>query len=232
MSEEQNEVIEMYPQKLFLFFRKLLKKLFLTALVLIILCIGCATGWYFVYYPKTPQYSLQLIKTSLDKHDLVTFEKHVDIDNLSVQIVEGYVSLDIKPEEENSFMEFMMEYAISVYPNDLKKQFRSYIGDPQYNFSKLDVKSKNIIRDVDDSTNFINSEIKKVVKIEKIEKTANIHLLVHNKKTNSMNILIVKMQQLPDDFWRVTDFVNLHDYMNQVRKNSSYQNNKKKQQPH
>ena len=51
----------------------------------VIVAILCAVAFYFLYWIKTPVYSLNIIKESIQKHDTTTFEKHVDMDTLYVK---------------------------------------------------------------------------------------------------------------------------------------------------
>ena len=40
---------------------------------------GAVSGWYFLYYTRTPQYAVKLIRESVNKHDIVTFQDHTDL---------------------------------------------------------------------------------------------------------------------------------------------------------
>ena len=48
----------------------------------VVVAILCALAYYFLYWTKTPVYSANIIRESIAKHDVVTFEKHVDMDTL------------------------------------------------------------------------------------------------------------------------------------------------------
>ena len=48
----------------------------------IVIAVLCALAFYFLYWVKSPVYSLNIIKDSIQKHDVNTFEKHVDMDTL------------------------------------------------------------------------------------------------------------------------------------------------------
>jgi hypothetical protein len=57
--------------------------------VLIILLMSGA-GYY--YYTTTPTYSILQIKKSVDTHDVVLFQKHVDIDTLYTRLIDDVMS--------------------------------------------------------------------------------------------------------------------------------------------
>ena len=45
----------------------------------IVIAILCAIAFYFLYWIKTPAYSLNIIRESVVKHDVATFEKLRDL---------------------------------------------------------------------------------------------------------------------------------------------------------
>ena len=51
----------------------------------LIILILCAIAYYFLYFIKTPAYSIKIIQESIQKHDVATFEKHVDLDTLYIK---------------------------------------------------------------------------------------------------------------------------------------------------
>lgn len=61
----------------------------------IVIAILCAIAFYFLYWIKTPAYSLNIIRESVEKHDVATFEKHVDMDTLYTKAFDdGIVAVD------------------------------------------------------------------------------------------------------------------------------------------
>ncbi len=57
--------------------KKKRKKIALGAALAVL--IGAVSGWYFLYYTRTPQYAVKLIRESVNKHDIVTFQDHTDL---------------------------------------------------------------------------------------------------------------------------------------------------------
>lgn len=51
-------------------------------IAVLIAVIAIVLGWYFLYFTKTPVYSLNLARESVEKHDIVTFKKHVDVESI------------------------------------------------------------------------------------------------------------------------------------------------------
>ena len=75
------------------------KKLIVGVIVVAVIAI---VAFYFGYWVKTPRYSLGLIKEAVATHDLVKFEKHVDIQNLSSRAVDDLVASSMSEEDINN----------------------------------------------------------------------------------------------------------------------------------
>ena len=56
-------------------------------LLFAVIAIAAAVAWYFAYWVKTPQYSLGLIGSAVQKHDFAAFEKHVDMETLTAVLM-------------------------------------------------------------------------------------------------------------------------------------------------
>ena len=60
----------------------------LTAIVFIAFVVG---GAYF-YWTTTPQYSIEQVKVAVKSHDLVKFEKYFDVNSVSAQMVDDFLT--------------------------------------------------------------------------------------------------------------------------------------------
>ncbi len=90
MTENQDTVVK-YEDK------KSHKKIILIVGAIVILAAMAA--FYLLYWVKTPQYSLNIIKESVAKHDLMTFERHVNLQNIGTQAIDDMIATTISPED-------------------------------------------------------------------------------------------------------------------------------------
>lgn len=60
-------------------------------IVIAVLVILLATGGGYYYYTTTPTYSILQIRKSVQTHDVVFFQKHVDTDTLYGRLVDDVV---------------------------------------------------------------------------------------------------------------------------------------------
>ena len=70
--------------------------------VLVIL-IG-ALLFYFLYWVKTPAYSLGLVKKSIENHDLPTFKRHVDLKSLYSRGFDDLMQESLGEDASNAFV--------------------------------------------------------------------------------------------------------------------------------
>ena len=76
------------------------KKIIIAVLVAI---VAIALGWYFLYFTKTPVYSLNLAREAVEKHDLNAFKKHVDVDSIIGSGYDDVVAMQLEdPEIKNN----------------------------------------------------------------------------------------------------------------------------------
>ena len=61
---------------------------------LLIVAVLAAGAFYFGYWVKTPQYTLNLIANAVVNHDTAAFEKHVDLDNLFSQLFDDAIAAE------------------------------------------------------------------------------------------------------------------------------------------
>ena len=54
----------------------------LLGIIGIVVLTAAVTGYYFLYYIKTPEYTVKIIKDAYTSHDVDKVHKHVDIDNI------------------------------------------------------------------------------------------------------------------------------------------------------
>jgi len=97
------------------------KKKFIGIIIALIIIGLCS---YFFYYTKTPTYSLNLIKDSIQKHDVATFKKHVDLDSLISRGYDDLMAVSMNDLKDNSlgagFAKGLIEMMKPTITNALK----------------------------------------------------------------------------------------------------------------
>lgn len=75
------------------------KKIIAIAVIL----VAAVAGWYFMYFTKTPVYSLNEARVAVEKHDVAAFKKHVDLESIFGCAYDDFIAVEMeKPEIKNN----------------------------------------------------------------------------------------------------------------------------------
>ena len=90
-------------------------------------------GWYFMYYTKTPTYSLNLIREAVQKHDVQSFKQHVELDRVLSRAVDDYISSEIEMDSNNNpfvgLMQGLVNMAKPMMINTMKETVLRRVED-------------------------------------------------------------------------------------------------------
>ncbi len=192
--------------------------------IAVVAAIICAVAFYFLYWIKTPVYSLGIIRDSIEKHDVATFEKHVDLDTLynkgfddaliaygrleghdilSNPFAMGFIQM-VKPTVISELKAKTLE---SVKGEDTAEQKKSMSSD-------MEIMAKNMKK----KSGISNSTFKDASVISKENNVAIVAVKIHNEQLEKDFNLNVKMTKLDDGTWKVKELTNLVDFMMAVDK--------------
>ena len=68
-------------------------------LIAIAVIVIAVIGWYFLYFTKTPAYSLNLAKEAYTSHNLQQFKKHVDVDSIISSALDDAFEVQMEKEK-------------------------------------------------------------------------------------------------------------------------------------
>ncbi len=191
--------------------------LFIGLIVLVV--IGSIGYWYWIH---SPQYSLKIIQESIAKHDLQTFEKHVDIESVTSRAIDQLIDSKINNKNEvkdESISNFAKGFIQMLKPQLVamaKDQIRSYVEKgtvettPKDNANAPDFSINNIYK-----TSSGSPEFKGVEYVNKDGKIAIVGIKFFYSKLNLDAILELKMRDL-DGYWQVAEFNNLNDFISKI----------------
>jgi len=199
------------------------KKLIVGVIVVSVIAI---VAFYFGYWVKTPRYSLGLIKEAVATHDLVKFEKHVDIQNLSSRAVDDLVASSMSEEDiNNPFVMGMVTLVKNVAVPAFTDQVKKYVetGDFEKNDKEPQEQNKNnqgpngkqVAQNATERTGASAMEYAGVENTQKDGKIAVVSVKMHDKQLSQDFILKIKMRELEDGTWRLTEISNLKDFIQQ-----------------
>ena len=191
----------------------------------IIGCVGliilCAILFYFLYWVKTPAYSLGIIKTAIEKHDLPTFEQHVDLKSLYSRGVDDLMKRELgdSGDEDNTLVAGLVSAVKDKAINTMIMQTEKYVETGDFEKAKQNSKdTENLAKNLSDRVNTPNLEYKDVKDTQKDGKIAIVTITLYNKQLNKNFDFQLKMRELGNGEWQVVEVANLVDFMDAEEK--------------
>ncbi len=188
------------------------KKFGLGAAAVILLAIA----FYFFYWIKTPAYSLNIIRESVQKHDVVTFEKHVDLDSVYNKAFDDAIVAMDKIEGKGTlsnpmaagFLQMMKPAVVTAFKTktlDAVKGTDAASGDGS--------NADKITESLQKRANIEDAAIKNISTVSKENQEAVVSVVFHDNKLDKDFELKLKMTALDDGTWKVKEITNLTDYL-------------------
>ena len=188
----------------------------------VVVAILCALAYYFLYWTKTPVYSANIIRESIAKHDVVTFEKHVDMDTLYGK---GYDDAIIAIDRiegngisTNPFAMGILQMMKPAIVNELKAKTLEEIKGVDNGQSSKKNQATKMAEGLQEKADVKNADFKDITVVSKEKGEAIVALTLHNKKFNKDFELKVKMAELQDGTWKLKEITNLVDFLVEVDK--------------
>lgn len=188
----------------------------------VVIAVLCAIAFYFLYWTKTPAYSLNIIRESVEKHDVATFEKHVDMDTLYTKAFDdGIVAVDkIQGEGTLSnplavgFLQMLKPPVVAA----LKNETIEYVKGEKENKAQSNNKADDFAQGMKNKSGVDNSKLKDITVVSKENNEAIVALTLYNQKIDKNFDLKVKMTKLDDGTWKLKEITNLVEFLVEVDK--------------
>lgn len=198
----------------------------LIALAVAVVLIICSIGGY-MYYKRTPAYSLQLIQDSVKEHNWEQFNRHVDTKSLADSAFDDIIEISLA---EDTTMDAQTKALASNFAKLLKPTLTSLIESSvkEYvetgEFKDFDDNKDNDKKNKHAKTNPAENILKET-KAEKLKFTgikstdkddsgAIVAMGLHDESLNADYELKIRMIQLEDGTWKMNKIENLKDFYN------------------
>ncbi len=185
--------------------------------VLVIL-IG-ALLFYFLYWVKTPAYSLGLVKKSIENHDLPTFKRHVDLKSLYSRGFDDLMQESLGEDASNAFVSGIVAALKENMIQTMITETEKYVETG--NFEKPaqgDGKNQASIQEVSQKLNTPDLEYSGVKSTQIDGNIAIVTLTLHDKKVDKDFDLKIKMRAIDGGEWQVVEVANLIEFMQEQEK--------------
>lgn len=189
-----------------------------------VLIIICAVAFYFLYWTKTPVYSINLIREAWQNHDTVGFQQRVDMDRLYTKAFDDYIKAQetITGEKITNvpLAAGLLEMLKPAVVNKLKTETLNAITEQsaQVQPSTTSGKQDQLAKSMQEKANAKDNVVKDVSTINQEGKAATVAITLHNAKLDKDFKLNVTMNELDDGTWKLIEVANLTDFLIEVDK--------------
>lgn len=208
------------------------KKLIVGLLIVVL----CALAYYFFYWIKTPQYSLNLIRDAVKAHNTEKFERHVDLDTLLNKGYDDVIAYYMKTEGKDlgGFQAIAAGAAQLVKPSvtaSLKSEILKSVSGNKETVSDKNGESlnknqnnqqnqqnqQNQLNNAVDKIANNNTEVKDISVIAKESEVSTVAITLFNKDLNKNFDLKLKMNKLENGEWRIKEITNLIEFLENIK---------------
>lgn len=187
----------------------------ITAIIAIVVVTALLACWYFFYWTKTPAYSLNIIKESIQKHDLATFNKHVDTQALYDRLYDDYLAYSMEKDGMNNPL--AVGLATSFKPmavNAMIMATNNAVSSGESPSASENDAAGTVLRKTGAShTTFVD-----VVNTAQTGNSAVVSIKFNDAQVEKDFVIDVKMEKLDDGTWKVVAIENLPDYLSEYDK--------------
>lgn len=190
------------------------KKLFIAALVAV---VAIVLGWYFLYFTKTPVYSLNLAREAVEKHDVNAFKKHVDMDSIIGSGYDDVVAMQLEdPKIKNSPFKDLAE----VMFQGLKPKIVPILSNEIYNAiakqpesSEQNAREKQVADEMKEKTGVKDLEFKSIGSATVDGNSAVVPVTFNSKELNQDVTFNLAMKKLDDGTWQAVKINNFKEFL-------------------
>ena len=190
------------------------KKLFIAALVAV---VAIVLGWYFLYFTKTPVYSLNLAREAVEKHDVNAFKKHVDMDSIIGSSYDDVVAMQLEdPEIKNSpfrdLAEVMFQGLKPKIVPILSNEIYSAIAKQPEN-SEQNAREKQAADEMKEKTGVKDLEFKSIGSATVDGNSAVVPVTFNSQELNQDVTFNLAMKKLDDGTWQAVKINNFKEFL-------------------
>ncbi len=192
----------------------------------LLLLILAAAAFYFGYWIRTPQYSLQLIQKSVQEHDEASFEKHVDLDHLFSKLFDDCIASEFHMQSSvpNSFLQSQVlsikSSVVPVFSSMAKSLVKTGAIDGALNASSEGTgRSSQLAEGMAAKMGLPYLIYKSIGEVTKTsDNEAVVTMNIHDTQTDKDLPVRLLMSRLEDGTWKITEIANVAEYFNARQK--------------
>lgn len=192
---------------------------YLTAFLLVLFI---AAGVYFFFSAnnkKSPEYSLMLLQTSMASHDLVTFQKHIDMQTFYGNIFNDAIAPTIlQPSGSfaNQFLDEIVQNIRATFVDSMTAYTKELVNKNSQD-QTIALPEQIFARKFISLADFSNMKYKKFSNTKIKGNIATVDITVTNKLLDKDFLLKVNMKKLEDGTWQLLKITNIPEFLSALK---------------
>ena len=194
-------------------------KAFFAVLIAAVVVIGGGALWYYGYYTKKPEYAVRMIEEASASHDVVKFERYVDVRKIAEmagdEFLEGVMDSDRAMTEEarSAVSNFASIFKASV-SKSFEDAIREYVRTGEWGGLSPDAQL------ILDKAGLYQAEPRGVDGLEKNAEDgkATLGFRLFQKEAVDEFVLKVRLEKGQDGTWRAEEIANFREFITFVMK--------------
>lgn len=175
--------------------------------------------FYYLYWVKTPTYSLGLIKNSIESHDLPTFKRHVDLKSLYSRGFDDLMQESLGEDASNALVSGIVAALKENIIQTMITETEKYVETGDFEKpAQGDGKNQASMQDVSEKLDTPNLEYVGVKNTQIDGNIAIVTLTLHDKKVDKDFDLKIKMRSIDNGEWQIVEVTNLVEFMQEQEK--------------
>lgn len=200
------------------------KYILITAFLIVV-----GVAFYFFYWMRTPQYTFNQIRDAVQQHDLNKFEKHIDLNSIYSHAYNDLVYYSLgDPHEANPFLLSIIKSLQNAVVHTMVEQTREYVETGSLTNEKTSSNNNNtqqtnslepkngsqeLAEQFKERIGLVYMVYKGIESTENNDKATDIAVKIYDTQLEHDFILNIKMYELDDGTWRISEITNLKEFM-------------------
>lgn len=195
-------------------------------LLIPVVAIIAALGYYFLYWTRTPMYALQAARQAITQHDEEKFERYVDINSVMDKAFDDFIAVESQPDGENfaanpfamGILHMLKPAVVELMVTETKESIaNSGASTDSDQPQRVDPVTDAMRKNMENKIQLDKLSIKDVSLVNNTNGKAQVAVVVHNSSLDKDFTLDVNMEHNDNGDWQIKEISNLKDFIKEIK---------------
>lgn len=173
-------------------------------------------GFYFLYFVRTPEYSLHLVQSAVQKHDVMTFKRHVDVESVVGHAYDDFAAVSMDNDGSDNLGSALAKAMVVL----MKEPATKVISDAVIKYVETGADSDSSdsadghdYKQVEENMGYRDLTFVGIGSSYNDGVNAIVPVRFKSEQLNDEVVLNIKMRELSDGKWQIFAVDGLRDFM-------------------